>query len=73
MSLTGMNIDHADKRAAYLKVAEVNHPIHHLANTEAVTKVVEGVIAVVFLNSQLEDRDSFIQFAHFRITSSNCI
>lgn len=42
----------------YLQVAQVNHAVHHLADAEAVTEVVEGVAAVVLLNAQLGAQES---------------
>lgn len=41
------------QKSSYLKVAKVNHAIHHLAHTEAMTKVMEGVATVILLNSKL--------------------
>lgn len=41
-----------------LKIAEVNHAIHHLAHAEAVPEVMERVAAVIFLNSKLENYGS---------------
>lgn len=51
----------------YLQIAEMNHAIHHLTNTEAVTKVVERVVTVVLLNCQLKGRKLFIHCAHSRV------
>lgn len=39
--------------SSHLKVAEINHAIHHLAHTEAVAEVMEGVASVILLNSKL--------------------
>lgn len=39
--------------SSHLKVAEVNHAIHHLAHTEAMTEVMERVATVILLNSKL--------------------
>lgn len=44
-------------RVCYLEVAEVDHAIHHLADTEAVAEVVKRVVTVVLLNCQLEPRE----------------
>lgn len=52
---------------SYLQIAEMNHAIHHLTNTEAVTKVVERVVTVVLLNCQLKGRKLFIHWAHCRV------
>lgn len=45
------------KRVRYLEVAEVDHAIHHLTDTEAVAEVVKRVVTVVLLNCQLEPRE----------------
>jgi len=37
-----------------MELAEVDHTIHHLGNTKAVSKVVKWVVSVVFLNAQLK-------------------
>ena len=37
----------------HLEVAEMDHPIHHLADAEAMAEVVEGVATVVLLDAQL--------------------
>lgn len=39
--------------AGYLKVAEVDHAVHHLCDTEAVAEVVKWVVPVVVMNTEL--------------------
>lgn len=39
--------------SAYLQVAEVDHAVHHLCDTEAVAEVVEWVVPVVVMNTEL--------------------
>lgn len=41
------------QESSHLKVAEVNHAIHHLAHTEAMAEVVEWIATVILLNSKL--------------------
>lgn len=37
----------------YLEVAEVDHAVHHLCNAKAVAEVVEWVVPVVVMNTEL--------------------
>lgn len=47
--------DHyGSQRRSHLKVAQVDHSVHHLADAEAVTEVMERVVAVIFLDCQLQ-------------------
>ena len=36
--------------------AQVDHAVHHLSDAETVTEIVERVVAVVFLHTQLKAR-----------------
>lgn len=38
---------------AYLQAAEADHAVHHLGDTETVAEVVEGVVFVVVMDTQL--------------------
>lgn len=38
---------------AYLQAAEADHAVHHLGDAEAVAEVVEGVVLVVVMDTQL--------------------
>lgn len=66
-----MATHHTGKHTIYLQVAEVNHAIHHLANTEAVTEVVEGVVTVVLLNCQLEQHNIICSLHRLQTIRSN--
>lgn len=44
---------YGSQRCSDLEVAQVDHSIHHLADAETVAKVMEWVVAVVFLDCQL--------------------
>lgn len=39
--------------AGYLEAAEADHAVHHLGDTETVAEVVEGVVPVVVMDTQL--------------------
>lgn len=41
--------------AGYLQAAEADHAVHHLADAETVAEVVEGVVLVVVVDTQLEE------------------
>lgn len=44
--------------AVYLEAAEADHAVHHLCDTETMAEVVEGVVLVVVMNTQLQrDRE----------------
>lgn len=38
----------------YLKAAEGDHAVHHLGHTEAVPKIMKGVVSVIVMNTQLQ-------------------
>lgn len=38
----------------YLQTAEADHAVHHLGDTETVAEVVEGVVLVVVMDTQLQ-------------------
>lgn len=58
-----------NRDAPYLKIAEVNHAVHHLTDAEAVAKVVERVVTVVLLNPQLEEKRIIHSETDFRLLS----
>lgn len=37
----------------YLQAAEADHAVHHLGDTETVAEVVEGVVLVVVMDTEL--------------------
>lgn len=39
---------------AYLEAAERDHAVHHLSHTEAVPEIMEGVVSVIVMNTQLQ-------------------
>lgn len=43
------------------QLGEVNHAVHHLTHAEAVPEVVKGVVAVIFLHTQLQPQDGHEQ------------
>lgn len=59
----------------HLQVAEVDHPIHHLTDTEAVAEVVERVVPVVLLNCQLGPRGKkkISHWPHGRASIQTCL
>lgn len=58
----------------YLQAAEADHAVHHLGDTEAVAEVVEGVVLVVVMDTQLQrQRDgSEPQGRHKRAGGGGC-
>ena len=39
-----------------VETAQVDHAVHHLSDAETVTEIVERVVPVVFLHTQLKSR-----------------
>ena len=42
----------------------MDHPVHHLADAEAMAEVVEGVATVILLDAQLGKKEFTLQPAH---------
>lgn len=44
------------RRSSYLQAAQADHAVHHLGDAETVAEVVEGVVLVVVVDTQLDGR-----------------
>lgn len=42
------------RRSSYLQAAQADHAVHHLGDAETVAEVVEGVVLVVVVDTQLD-------------------
>lgn len=49
----GLACEHLCSGEAYLQAAEADHAVHHLGDAETVAEVVEGVVLVVVMDTQL--------------------
>lgn len=49
-----MEMDWSHGGGWYLEAAEGDHAVHHLGHAEAVPEIVEGVVSVVVVNTQLQ-------------------
>lgn len=53
----GVNINSVlRRRSCYLQAAQADHAVHHLGDAETVAEVVEGVVLVVVVDTQLDGR-----------------